>query len=731
MNSPSSSIVASNGTLMNAADSGDGLYIMLLSIHGLVRGSQMELGKDADTGGQIQYVVELAKALSQDPRVGRVDLVTRLVQGKGVDPSYSVKREALNERASIVRIPFGPKRYLKKESLWPYLFELVDGAIGYLRKLGRTPDIIHGHYADAGYAGSHLAQILGVPFVFTGHSLGRVKRLRLAEKAKNPESLDKRFNFPARVEAEEMSLDTASLVVVSTNQEIEEQYHVYDHYDSSKMRVIPPGLDLGRFRAPTENDEWPSYFDELKRFLREPEKPMILAIARPDARKNLDALVRAYGGHPKLRELANLVIVAGTRDHPDDLDPSARKVLRNLMVLIDEYDLYGSVAYPKQHKPSDIPELYFAAAKSKGVFVNPALTEPFGLTLVEAAASGLPVVATNDGGPRDILAACHHGILINPYDTPALGENLYEAVAKRDRWKKWAASARPQALKHYTWEGHVKRYLDELEGLLKSDAEKTEKRVYPKANLTKFSRLLVTHIRGIFSEGDENSRKQLMELFQSHRENTGLCVSTRLNREEALQKIEELDAPRPDFVIGSSGTEIFSGPLLVSDKSWERHIQFRWAREKIVKVLQNIDGLRLENDNEQRYFRITYDIRPDSGITREEIAKLLRQHNIQAQVTFCYGHLFDIIPIRASTGHALRHIALVWGIPSKDIIVCRYQTGDESMLLGTSPGVVLGKHDELTRQLQGRPHIYFADQTGAGGVLSGIKHFDFLSEPSQ
>ena len=50
------------------------------------------------------------------------------------------------------------------------------------------------------------------------------------------------------------------------------------------------------------------------------------------------------------------------------------------------------------------------------MFVNPALTEPFGLTLIEAAASGLPVVATNDGGPQDILRLCGNGVLVDPLD---------------------------------------------------------------------------------------------------------------------------------------------------------------------------------------------------------------------------------------------------------------------------------------------------------------------------
>ncbi|MCP4274815.1 MAG: HAD family hydrolase, partial [Gammaproteobacteria bacterium] len=59
-----------------------GIYIVLLSIHGLIRGENLELARDADTGGQTKYVVELARALGQHSHVARVDLVTRLI----VDP---------------------------------------------------------------------------------------------------------------------------------------------------------------------------------------------------------------------------------------------------------------------------------------------------------------------------------------------------------------------------------------------------------------------------------------------------------------------------------------------------------------------------------------------------------------------------------------------------------------------------------------------------------------------
>ncbi|MBU1072735.1 HAD family hydrolase, partial [bacterium] len=77
----------------------EGLYILMMSIHGLVRARDIELGRDADTGGQITYVIEMAKALAVDPRVARVDLLTRRIEGPGIDTNYADLVETITDKA--------------------------------------------------------------------------------------------------------------------------------------------------------------------------------------------------------------------------------------------------------------------------------------------------------------------------------------------------------------------------------------------------------------------------------------------------------------------------------------------------------------------------------------------------------------------------------------------------------------------------------------------------------
>ncbi len=382
------------------------LHIVLISVHGLIRGVRLELGRDADTGGQTRYVVELARALGERADVARVDLLTRRVLDTSVSSDYARHEERLSDKARIVRIDCGEEGYFPKEQLWDSLDGFADNTLSYLREHDLEPDVIHSHYADAGYVGVRLSSLLGIPLVHTGHSLGRVKRQRLLASGLKRDDIERDYNISRRIVAEEDVLGTAELVITSTHQEIEEQYGLYNHYQPEHMRVIPPGTELEQFHPPDGTERNAPIRVVLSRFLTHPEKPMILALSRPDARKNLSTLLEVYGESKALQRAANLILVAGTRDDIREMDSRPQEVLTDLLLGIDQYDLYGKVAYPKHHQLDEVPVLYRLAATSRGVFINPALTEPFGLTLIEAAASGLPIVATEDGGPRDITANC-------------------------------------------------------------------------------------------------------------------------------------------------------------------------------------------------------------------------------------------------------------------------------------------------------------------------------------
>jgi sucrose-phosphate synthase len=715
-------------------DNSKPLYLCLISVHGLIRGEDLELGRDADTGGQTKYVVELAKALANQPAVGRVDLLTRLVDDPDVNQDYAQPLEDLGNGARIVRIEAGPRGYLPKEALWEHLDSFIDNTTRLFDEQQQLPDLLHSHYADAGYIGSRLSHILGLPLIHTGHSLGRVKRRRLLASGISATEVEERYRMSRRIEAEEMTLASAERVITSTHQEIEEQYELYDHYQPEQMVVIPPGTDLTRFHPP-QGGEWQTHIAaELGRFLREPERPIILALSRPDPRKNIAALLTAYGEDEELQEMANLVVVVGNRDDIAELDGGAQEVLGELLQLVDRFDLYGKVAYPKHHTADDVPLIYRLAALSNGVFVNPALTEPFGLTLIEAAASGLPIVATEDGGPRDITANCQNGLLIDPLDPEDIALALKSVLLDWEQWQQRSVLGLQGVREHYVWNAHAQRYLEMVLPVVAKTAP-------PLVRTARGRRPMLYHDRAIFTDldqnllGDKKSLAELVSLLRKNRKCVSFGIATGRRLDSALKMMKKYHIPEPDVLITSGGSAIHYAPKLTEDTAWTRHIEKQWTPQLVRRVLNALPGLQPQPRVEQSHFKISYYIDPEKAPCLDEINQLLHQEELSVNVVLSFGQFLDVLPIRASKGLALRFMATHWGIPLERILVAGGSGADEDMMRGNTLAVVVGnRHHEELSQLEDAERIYFAHAPYAAGILEALQHYDFfrscqLAEP--
>lgn len=700
------------------------LYIQLISVHGLMRAHDLELGRDADTGGQIKYVIELATALAQHPDVERVDLLTRQVFSSKLDPIYAQATESLAEGVNIVRLPCGPRRYLRKEVLWPHLASFADAALQHIKKIGRIPDAIHSHYADAGYVASTISSLLSVPMVHTGHSLGRVKRERLLEKGVRAHAIETQYAMTQRIEAEEMALDNASAIIASTKQEVEEQYALYDNYTPKRITVIPPGVDLTKFSPPNSKTASSEISVELARFLRDPNKPMILALSRADPRKNIATLIKAYGENEQLRNKANLVIIAGERHDIMTMEKTSRRVLQEILLLIDYYDLHGSVAYPKKHSADDVPDLYRLAAQTKGVFVNPALTEPFGLTLLEAAASGLPLIAPNDGGPRDILSHCKNGVVVDPLDSKKMSAQILKTISDQAMWQQWSASGMAGVAKHYTWRGHVDSYIDVVKDCISKHQQST-RTVITKSKLAIAERLLVCDIDNTLI-GDADALSTLMQQLKRLGDGVAFGIATGRTIESTLRILKEWKVPQPDVFITSVGSEIRYGSKLTEDVGWQQHNNYRWRPSEVYEAMRDIKGLKLQHSGEQRRHKISFNVDAKKAPKMRELRKHLRQRDIHVKLVYSHQAYLDILPIRTSKGTAVRHVAMKWGFPLDQVLVAGDSGNDEEMLGGHTLGVVVGNYSPELKKLRGREQVYFATAGYAQGVLEGIQHYGFL-----
>lgn len=720
------------------------LYIQMFSLHGLIRADNLEMGRDADTGGQVTYVLELARQLSSMEAVGRIDLFTRLIGDKSVSDDYAVPIETVNDKFRIVRIQCGGRKYLRKELLWPHLDEFVDKTVKFIKRERAIPDVVHGHYPDAGYVAMELARFFGVPFIFTGHSLGRVKKQKLLDDGIREADLNRRYKIDHRIAVEEELLNQADLIVTSTRQEIDEQYGLYRNNGRPVFAVIPPGLDVERFYpyyrdmvSQGDKDEAAmfaraSVLQELNRFFLHPDKPLILALSRPDKRKNISGLVRAYGEDLDLQAMANLAIFAGIRKNIETMEDNEREVLTEMLLRLDRYDLYGKMAIPKKHDfESEVPELYRIAAEKGGVFVNPALTEPFGLTLLEASAAGLPIVATNDGGPKDIVDNCRNGILVDPSRPGQIAGALKTIVADREKWERFSKNGIMSVREHYTWESHARQYMQRAERLVAAADTADMQTARPTdaigRRLTGLNSLFVTDIDHTLIGEDNTHLADLLAELTTHRSCVGFVVATGRTIESARKHLAIHGVAGVDILITSVGAEIYYGPHLQRSRSWESHIAAKWEPQKIRRVLQGLPYLRDQEDDTQRRFKISYYMDPGKDRLAEIHNRLL---NSKCKYNLVYSHdqYLDILPYRASKGKAIRFLAYKWDIPLRNIIVCGDSGNDEEMLRGEPSAVVVANYSPELDVLRKGKHVYFAKKPCAGGILDGLRKYRFFEK---
>lgn len=723
----------------------NGLYIQMFSVHGLVRGESPELGRDADTGGQVKYVLELARALGEEPVVERVDLVTRLLEDKALSASYGQPLEPLSAKSQIVRIRAGGRRYIRKELLWPHLDEMVDKTVKFLKGQGRIPDIFHGHYADGGYVARELAAFFGAPFIFTGHSMGAHKKGKLMGEGFSSEEINRRYHMEHRIGVEERIIREADRIIASTRHEIERQYGLYRSAGTGHYTVIPPGIDLETFYPHYHPHLHPETISEparqarvvllaeLQRFWTVPRKPFILALCRPDQRKNIAGLVTAYGLDKELQAMANLAIFAGIRKDIQQMEENERGVLTEMLLLMDSFDLYGKLAIPKKHDFSvEVPELYRLCADSRGVFVNPALVEPFGLTLIEAAACGLPIVATRDGGPADIVANCENGILVDPLSNQEIAAACRKILVERELWDRFSHNGINGVRSHYSWQSHCRDTVDLYGSALAASPPATVRAGGRKAGaavgkrLSSLEYLLITDIDNTLV-GEREPMAELLELLDRHRNRLGWGVATGRCLDKTMAVLSEHGINPPDILICSVGTEIFYGPEPVADSGWQGHLAHRWRPEAIREAMAGLDFLIPQESDKNRPFKVSYYLK-DDGELLAAVHRRLQQKSLKYHLIYSHGRFLDILPYRASKGKAIRYLSYKWGVPLNRIMAAGDSGNDESMLRGDICGLVVDNYSPELERLKGLSRIHFSARPCAAGIMDGLRHYRFIGE---
>ncbi|MBI5040214.1 MAG: sucrose synthase [Gammaproteobacteria bacterium] len=484
--------------------------LAILSPHGYF-GQANVLGLP-DTGGQVVYILDQVHALEMEMRKRiseqgldiepQILVITRLIpEAQGTTCDQRIEPIVGTQTARILRVPFRGDsgevipQWISRFEVWPYLERFaVEVEKELLAELGGRPDLIVGNYSDGNLVATILAHNLGVTQCNIAHALEKAKYVYSDLYWKDN---DAHYHFSCQFTADLIAMNAADFIITSTYQEIAgktdsvgqyESYGVFtmpglyrvvngiDVFDP-KFNIVSPGADADVY-FPYDDSErrLTGLHEEIERLIYGPgqdnargvlverEKPLIFTMARLDNIKNIAGLVDWYGSNPRLREMANLLVIAGHVDAVQSSDQEEQEQIARMHELMDRHDLDGDMRWLGLHLEKTLAgELYRYVADGGGVFVQPALFEAFGLTVIEAMISGLPTFATRYGGPLEIIKHGESGFHIDPNHGEQAAELIEEFFLRcRDdssHWKRLSDGGIRRVRERYTWELYAERMM--------------------------------------------------------------------------------------------------------------------------------------------------------------------------------------------------------------------------------------------------------------------------------
>lgn len=413
--------------------------IALVSTHGYVAANP-PLGA-ADTGGQVVYVLELAKKLAQ---LGyHVDIWTRRFEDQ---PEI----DEVAEGVRVVRAPCGGDGFIAKEYLYRNLPEWSENALRFIRRNNLSYEFINSHYWDGGIAGQRLAEALDVPHIHTPHSLGIWKKRQMeTDYPDRVQDFEAEFNFEERIKHETILYRTCALVVATTPPQLDMLVEDYE-VRPARVHMIPPGYDDSRF-FPVGS--------ATRQLIRQRfgfEGPTVLALGRLATNKGYDLLVDAFSVLVARVPEARLHIAAGG----ENLDEHEAKILADVKAQVARLGLDDRVRFSGFVPDDDLPDMYRAA----DLFVLSSRYEPFGMTAVEAMASGTPTVVTVHGGLYRAISFGRHALFADPFDKEDLGITMMKPFKHRRLRERLSRMGAHKARSLFTWTGIAQQLVSLVEG---------------------------------------------------------------------------------------------------------------------------------------------------------------------------------------------------------------------------------------------------------------------------
>jgi sucrose synthase len=244
-----------------------------------------------------------------------------------------------------------------------------------------------------------------------------------------------------------------------------------------RFNIVSPGADIDVYFPYSEHDRRLTVLhDEIENLiygagdanargqLRRHERPLLFTMARLDRIKNVAGLVQWYAESDALRAQVDLLVIAGHVRADASVDREEIEQIEQIHALMDRHGLDGQMRWLGMQLDKNLAgELYRYVADRRGVFVQPAWFEAFGLTVIEAMTSGLPTFATRYGGPLEIIEDGVSGFHLDPNNGAEVAARIADFMRQCSDdpalWHRVSDASVARIKRRYTWSLYAERMM--------------------------------------------------------------------------------------------------------------------------------------------------------------------------------------------------------------------------------------------------------------------------------
>ncbi|KTR87027.1 glycosyltransferase [Leucobacter chromiiresistens] len=385
--------------------------------------SPLDVPGTKDAGGMNVVVRAQAEALA---RAGhRVRIFTRR------SDTETPSRVELMPGLSVVLLDAGPPRLLAKgehEHVMDEFSRLLHDAIA-----ADTVELLHAEHWFSGIAALPVARERGIPLVQSYHSIAAPPESPIGE-GERPES-------PGRLAGEaRLAAETDLIIAVSDA----ERATVLERLqgDADRVRVVPLGVDTALFH-PCDTAEC----DEQRDWLRGGGRPEVILVGRLHPLKGFDLAIEAIARLPHAQRPTLRIVGAP----PPDGDAYARELHEAVVA----HGMLGTTAFEGALRRRELAE----RIRSASLMLVPSHSETFGLVALEAAASGVPVIARDAGGLREAVVAGTTGVLLADDEPAVWAAAIRDLLSDEPGLKRMGEAARAHAVER-SWQASADRLVE-------------------------------------------------------------------------------------------------------------------------------------------------------------------------------------------------------------------------------------------------------------------------------